>query len=41
MGKEFGTTEITEVITTTSEEITSLNELALALISGGEMTVSL
>lgn len=41
MGKELNITEAIEVITVTSEEITCLNELSLALISGGEMAVSL
>lgn len=41
MGKELNITEAIEVTTVTSEEITYLNELSLALISGGEMAVSL
>jgi hypothetical protein len=41
MGKELNITEAIEVTTVTSEEITYLSELSLALISGGEMAVSL
>jgi hypothetical protein len=41
MGKEFNTAEALGIIQINEPELIALDELALALIGGGEMAVSL